>query len=338
MKANSYRTTRILFIALVFMLGACACQDSGRLHKTSRLLMGTLVEITVVGESHRASQAAAAVAHEMTRIENLTSFHKTSSALSRINSNAGGERIRSDPELLVLIQKSLHFAAISGGTFDPTIGPVSLLWNFSAGEPRLPESREISEALAKVGWRRVELDIAAGTVALPEKGMALDLGAIAKGYALDRAGVVLRQFGITSALINAGGDIIALGEKGPKKPWRVGVQDPNKPNSIVAVALIQDRAIVTSGDYERFFMRNGKRYHHILDPRNGYPAQGLRSVTIVAQDGVTADAMSTAVFVLGPEDGMSKIESTEGVEGLLIDDLGNIKLSRGARALFELRH
>jgi len=338
MSANPYRLTRLLSAAWVlFLLGACGCQDSARLHKTSRLLMGTLVEITVAGKTHNAVKAAAAAAREITRVENLTSFHKESSALSAINAKSGSERIRSDPELLALIEKSLRFAADSGGAFDPTIGPVSRIWNFSAGEPRFPKSDEIAEALDKVGWRRVEPDIAAGTISLPEKGMALDLGAIAKGYALDKARAALRQFGVTSALINAGGDIIALGEKAPNQPWRVGVQDPNKPNSIVAVAIVRDKAIVTSGDYERVLIRNDKRYHHILDPRNGYPAQGLRSVTIVAPDGVTADALATAVFVLGPDEGMKKIESTAGVEGLLIDHNGKAGLSPGAGSLFELR-
>ena len=223
------------------------------------------------------------------------------------------------------------------GAFDPSLGPVSRLWNLSAGEPRLPPAPEIAQAMTKVGLDRIEIDSATGTVRLSEPGMALDLGGIAKGYALDRARLVIENFGVKAALVNAGGDILAVGEKAPGKPWRVGVQDPRSGNAMVAVASVKDKIIVTSGDYERFFVKNGKRYHHILDPRTGYPATGLRSVTIVATDGLTADALATAVLVLGPDEGLKLVESIQGIEALLIDSAGRVRLSSGAVSIFELR-
>ena len=165
----------------------------------------------------------------------------------------------------------------------------------------------------------------------------MDLGAIAKGYALDRAADKIRSFGIESALINAGGDIVAFGTREPGKPWRIGIQDPRNPSGIIAVAEINDRAVVTSGDYERFFMEGDKRYHHILDPQTGYPAQGVQSVTIVAPDGVTADALSTAVFVLGKRKGLDLVEAMPDVACLIVDSEGMVVMSEKARNIFQTK-
>ncbi len=331
------RVALMLPIVCALLVGACATRSAPTIHKRSHLLMGTLVEISISGERESARKVQAAVAAEFKRVERLTSFHRESSELGRINAAAGGEGIKADPEILGLIRKALEFSKQTHGAFDPTIGPVARLWNFSAGDPRLPEKQEISRALVLVGWERPALDDAAGTIRLPDPGMALDLGAIAKGYALDRAAKVIRDSGIGSALINAGGDIIAVGEKLPGRPWRIGVQDPDKPGGVAAIVPLRDRAIVTSGDYERFFVREGKRFHHILDPRTGNPAHGLRSVTILAPDGITADALATAVFVLGPKAGLKLVDSTPKVECLLIDEAGQVIMSKAAGPLFEMK-
>lgn len=320
----------------VMLLSSCTGGDSASLYKVNRLIMGTLVQITVVGTDPRAKEAAQAVIDELQRVENLSSFHKPSE-LTRINDHAGQGPIKADAEILNLIEAGIRLSRKTQGAFDPTLGPVSRLWNFSAGDPRLPQASEIAQTMTEVGLGGIEIDSAAGTIRLDRTGMALDLGGIAKGYALDRARLVLEKFGVKGALVNAGGDILAVGEKAPGKPWRVGVQDPRQGNSIVAVASLKDKIIVTSGDYERFFIRDGKRYHHILDPRTGYPAMGLRSVTIVANDGLTADALATAVFVLGPDEGLKPIESIPGVEGLLIDSAGRVRLSSGAASMFEVK-
>ena len=145
----------------------------------------------------------------------------------------------------------------------------------------------------------------------------------------------IKRLGIASALINAGGDIIAIGEKKSGKPWRIGVQDPRNTRSILATTELCDKAIVTSGDYERFFIRDNVRYHHILDPRTGYPARGMQSVTIIAKDGVTADALATAVFVLGPQQGLKLVEKSAGVEALIVDASGRIIMSSGGPGIFD---
>lgn len=317
------------------LLLSCGQAWSPQVHKSTRFLMGTFVEVAVVGSRNNAKIISNAVFEEIKRVEDLTSFH-ASSALSIVNDSSGQGRTKADPELLTLIEDSLRFARQTDGAFDPTLGPLTGLWSFSAGEPQLPTKEAITEALAKTGWQKVKIDAVSGTVFLPEKGMSLDLGGIAKGYALDKAREVLTGLKASGVLVNAGGDILAFGEKGPDKPWRIGVQDPRNPRGIVAVASIKDKVIVTSGDYERFFIRDGKRYHHILDPKTGYPTQGLQSVTIVAYDGETADALATAVFALGLRDGLKLVESVGGVECFLIDADGHRHLSTGVSSFLQV--
>lgn len=327
------RLTALLFC--VALICSCELSSSESLHKSARFLMGTFVEVTVKGPKSKANQAIEAVFDEMKRVEDVTSFHKPSQ-LTSVNQSAGSEPIQTAPELVALIARSLAFADDTDGAFDPTLGPLAKLWHFSAGEPRLPEHAEIMAALEKKGWEAVKVNESLSTVSVPRKGMLVDLGGIAKGYALERARAVLKRLGISAALINAGGDILAMGEKSPGKPWRIGVQDPRSPRGLVAVATLKDNVIVTSGDYERFFMKDGKRYHHILNPKTGYPAEGLQSATIVAEDGVTADAVATAVFSLGVKKGLKYVEKIPDAEGFLIDSSGKLHMTSGASSFLEI--
>jgi thiamine biosynthesis lipoprotein len=324
-------------LAATLLVASCSDRNSSGIYKSSRVLMGTFVEVTLSGQGEKSKSAAEAIFDEIKRIEDLTSFHKPSD-LTKVNSHAGQGSFKPEPELFKLIAKSIEFAEKSHGAFDPTIGPVCNLWQFSGGgEPRLPEKAEIVGALTKVGWRMVKIDPGAGTVRLPEPGMALDLGGIAKGYALDRAAAVIKKLGVTSALVNLGGDVLAIGERAPGKPWRVGVQDPRDPKGIVAVAAVKDKVVVTSGDYERFFIQNNKRYHHLLDPSTGYPADKLQSVTLLAPDGTTAEAVSVSVFVMGAQQGLKYLESFPGMDGFVIDSTGKISATPGAQSAFEMK-
>lgn len=331
------RGLRAALLVVALVMSSCNGGDPGRVYKSTRFLMGTIVEVMVVGPRDKAKASAEAVFAELKRIESLTSFHK-SSALADVNQASGTGAVHTNPELLGIIKHSLDFAVRTHGAFDPTLGPISKLWNFSGeGEARIPASEEVREALDRTGWQKVTVDPNAGTVSLAEKGMSLDLGGIAKGYALDRARLVLREHAVTGALVNAGGDIIALGEKAPGKPWRVGVQDPRNPTGIVAVAAIKDKCIVTSGDYERFIEKDGVRYHHILDSRTGYPTRGIQSVTVMANDGATAQALAKAPFVMGREAGLSFLESIPEVEALIIDSEGSQFMTSGASAFLQPR-
>ena len=327
----------LITLALAASIISCGSGDELKITKVSRIVMGTLVEISAVGPTDKTQPAIDAAFSELKRVENLTSFHK-SSDLTRLNKSSGEGPQTVDPELVGLITKSLEFSALSQGAFDPSIGPVAQLWNFSGESgPRLPDSAEIGKILPLIGWEQVLVDEDGHSVSLAKAGMALDLGAIAKGYAIDKATQKLKSLGVKAALVNAGGDIVAYGEKEPGKPWKIGVQDPRNPGGVIAVAELKDRAMVTSGDYERSFEDAGKRYHHLLDPKTGYPADGLQSVTIVAADGVTADALSTAVFVLGEEKGIRLIESLPDVAALLVDAQGKIIISQKAQEMFKVR-
>jgi thiamine biosynthesis lipoprotein len=331
-------------IKLTFQVGICvllfiSCNwnNSNRLHKTSRVTMGTIVDVTVVAKEEKAKAVTESIFDELGRIENLTSFHKPSE-LGKINEKAGKGLTRADPELLRLIRQALKMAENTQGAFDPTVGALSRLWQFSGpAESRIPSDSEIKETLTKVGWDKIQIDTQAGTILLPDAGMALDLGGIAKGYALNRIVEILRKAEIHSALVNIGGDILALGNKEPDKPWLVGVEDPRNPKSITAVAPLNDCVIVTSGDYQRFFTKDGKRYHHIIDPKTGYPADKLQSVTIVGPIGATLQPAGTATFVLGVDKGIKLIESMEGAKALLIDAEGKTHLTEGAKSVFETK-
>jgi len=332
MTLSPHRSVLVVIAAL--FLSNCVATEPEGLYKSSRFIMGTLVQVTVPGATEPAKAAAEAIFSELKRVEDLTSFHKPS-GLTKVNDRSGNGPIKADRELLALISESLRFAKQTNGAFDPTVGPLTRLWNFSAGDPRLPAKSEIAETLSKVGWHRVQIDTTAGTIMLPDRGMALDLGGIAKGYALERAADVIRKRGVSAALVNAGGDVLVVGEREPGKPWRIGVQDPRNERSIVAVASLKDRVVQTSGDYERCFIENGERYHHILNPATGYPASGLQSVTIVAPTGMRT--VTAGIFVLGVEEGLKYIESMADVQGFLIDSEGRIHKSGGADTVFEFK-
>lgn len=332
--SSGRRLLRPWLVLWVAALVGCSVGDSHRPYKINRLLMGTLVEITVTGDPKNAATAANAVADEIKRVEDVMSFHKQSK-LQALNCNAGQGPAPVDKELFDLIDTSLRFARLTSGAFDPAMGPISRLWGFSGDDPTVPDPAEIKAELPYVAWEKIRTDPATHSVTLPLQGMALDLGGIAKGYALDRSAAVLKKMGVPSALVNAGGDIVAVGSKSPGKPWRIGIQHPRDPKGILAVIQLQDKVVVTSGDYERFIEKDGKRYHHILDPQTGYPAQGVESVTVIASDGVTADALATAAFVAGPEKGLNLLEKQEGVEGLLVDSEGLLHMTSGARAYLD---
>ncbi len=326
-----------LLLSSLLNLNSCSYGNPNSTLKTARILMGTLIEITVVGPQDKLQETTDAALAEIKRIEDLASFHKETE-LTEINKRAGISPVRVKPELVSLIERALEISKLTDGAFDPTIGAIALLWNFSESEaPRLPGKDEIDQALKKVGWQKVEISTDKNEVFLPEKGMALDLGGIAKCYSVNRAEEVIKSKGIKSALINAGGDIAAFGGKEPGVPWKVGIQDPRDNSGIAAVVEVESGLVFTSGDYERFFEKNGKRYHHILDPKTGYPATRAESVTIVAPDGTRVEGLPAAIFVLGPKEGMRLLSKFKDVSCLIIDPDGKIIISPNAGSLFQVR-
>ena len=318
-------------IALYFHRGAAG----ERPFSYSELLMDTEVSVQLFSRKAReAQQVKKALFEEMQRLELLLSYHDPRSEIFEINSAAGERSVAVAPETAEVIQKALHYSAVSEGAFDPTIAPLLDLWGFREGEYRIPGPEELREASEAVDYRLVE--DGGGEVYLPRGDMALDLGGIAKGYIIDRGLDLLAHSGVSHALINAGGDIGILGPKADGSPWRVGLKHPRSEKFLAVIPWSERGAIVTSGDYERFFEKNGVRYHHILDPRTGQPASSLISVTVVAPTAVQADALSTALFVLGPQRGLALVEDLPGVEALLVTPQLELLLSSGLRDLVEL--
>lgn len=338
-KLSTYRSRNIVILTLaILILNSCSSVNSNSSIKSSRILMGTLVEITVLGRSDKLQDVTNCAFNEINRIENLASFHKNTQ-LTEINENAGISPVKVSPELVSLIQRALEVSRLTNGAFDPTIGAVARLWNFSEVEaPRLPGKDEINEALRKVGWEKVVVLPDKNEVFLPEKGMALDLGGIAKCYALNQAEQIIKSKGIKSALINAGGDIAAFGGKERGTPWKIGIQDPRDNSGISAVLEIESGLVFTSGDYERFFEKDGKRYHHILDPKTGYPANESESVTILAPDETHYEGFPAAIFVMGPQKGMEFVHNFKDLACLIIDSEGKFLVSPNGASLFQLRN
>ncbi|MEW5865482.1 MAG: FAD:protein FMN transferase [Bacillota bacterium] len=296
----------------------------------SQFLMDTYVSIRAVGPGAR--QAVGAAFDEMRRVEALTSRFVATSDVSRINQGAGGDPVQVSDETFMLLDRALKCSELSGGAFDITIGPVVDAWGFGTDKPHVPDAPTLARALSLVNWRALELNPEGKTVRLPLPGMSIDLGGIAKGYAADRAATVLRDHGIQHALIDAGGNIAAVGTRPDGKPWRIGIRDPrgeNPADTIGPVIVVKDAAVVTSGDYERFFVDNGQRYHHIFDPSTGKPASLARSATVIAKNSCDADMLSTAVFVLGPEKGLKVAESLDGVFAMVVGADGNLSFSAG---------
>jgi thiamine biosynthesis lipoprotein len=308
----------ICFVILINCLGCGQKPEHFQEFKDERFLMDTLVQITVICEDEpRGKQALEKAFAAFEQINGLTDrFPKegqitaSSNDVLRVNENAGVKPVKVSADTINIIQRSRYFAELTGGAFDISIGPVMDRWGFGKSGQDVPPDEEIKKALALVDYRKIVVDAEKATVLLADPGMSLDFGGVAKGYATDVAVRALREMGIEHALINAGGNVYALGGKPDGSPWRVGVQDP-RGNGIMAVLSVKDTAVVTSGDYQRYFEQGGVRYHHILDPATGKPARDLMQTTIVADSATDADILSTATFVLGPQRGMSLIQGLE---------------------------
>jgi len=292
--------------------------------------MGTIVEITLIGENREKTEKAAHQAfQEIKRVEQLMSPKTITGDIFRVNQSAGKEWVEVSTETLNVIKESKEISRLSEGGFDITVGPLIELWRRAREKGILPSEEDLKRILDLVDYRNVLID-REGKIFLKRKGMSINLGGIAKGYAVDKAFEVLKVLEYKNVIVNAGGDLRSGGLK-LDHPWSVGIQDPRIPQKIMATLSITEGAVATSGDYEKFFIYRGKRYHHILDPRNGSPAEECQSVTILYKKGMMADAMATAIFVLGPEKGYSLCQRIEGMDCLMVDKEGKIILSPGLK-------
>lgn len=290
-------------------------------------IMGTSIQVELWSEDRDEGELAIdAVMAEMHRIDRAMSPHKPDSELSRINRDAARIAVPLSEEMTGLISRAIDFSNLSSGAFDITYASVGCLYDYRLGV--LPMREALEQARLAVGYRHMVLDRQARTLRFVREGVRIDLGGFAKGLAVDNGAAILRRLGIGNAIVTAGGDSYVLGDR-RGRPWTIGVRDPRRAGEVVAVLPLMDVAISTSGDYERYFERDGVRHHHIIDPRSGSSPSGVRSVTLIGPDGLTTEGLSKSVFVLGLEQGLRLVESVPGVDAVVVDSTGALHFSSG---------
>jgi thiamine biosynthesis lipoprotein len=319
--------TRASRRAAEFVRGRSAAPRRDGWASRDEAIMGTAIHVELWSESPAEGDAAiGAVMAEMHRIDRAMSPHKPDSELSRINRDAAARPVPVSEEMFALLRRAIDFSALSGGAFDITYASVGHLYDYRVGVR--PSDEAIAAARPGIGWRQLVLDAGARSVRFAHPKTRIDLGGFAKGHAVDNAAAILARRGILHAIVSAGGDSRVLGDR-RGRPWTIAIRDPRRPGEVVAVLPLEDVAISTSGDYERFFERDGVRCHHLIDPKTGRSPATVHSVTILAADGLTTEALSKSVFVMGIEQGMRLVESQQGVDAVVVDAAGRLNFSSG---------
>lgn len=309
---------------------ATAMASSSRWFSRDEAIMGTAIHVELWGDEAAAAECAIdAVMAEMHRIDRLMSPFKEDSELTRINRDAGRRPVQVGAELFGLIERSLQFSRLSDGAFDITFASVGGLYDYRKGHA--PDAAALERARQAIGWRHLQLDAGQRTVRFGRDGMRIDLGGFAKGYVVDTSIAILKRLGVQHAVVAAGGDSHVMGDR-RGRPWSIAIRDPRDAKRVVAVLPLQDTSISTSGDYERYFERDGVRHHHLIDPKTGASPRSVRSVTILADDGLTSEALSKCLFVMGLERGMQLIEAQPGVDAVVVDAAGALHFSSGLAA------
>ena len=322
-----------LLFSWVFLFAACIPSSRGA---GSQFALGTVCTVNAFEKGN--PELYYLVFSRLRELEDIFSANKDDTDLDLVNKNAGLAPVRVRPELIAVLEKAVKFAEKSNGFFDPTVGPLIKLWGIGTDTPRVPGEEEIRKAQELISYKEIEIDKEGGTVFLKRSGMALDLGAIAKGYAADDLARFLAGEGVERAIIDLGGDIFAMGEKPGSDGtyWRIGIQDPKRERgSYFGIVSIKNKSVVTSGTYERFFEKDGKHYHHIFSIESGFPVEnGLLSVTVVSDECADADALSTAAFALGWEKGRELIEGVKGAAGVFVFDDLTVRMTEGLEGDF----
>lgn len=296
---------KLCFTVLIVCLGFTACKKT--VDPRTELVFGTVCTVNAYEDG--TEKLYGELFSCLNRLDAEFSTTRADSEVSKINDAAGSNAIQVSQDVLYITGVSLAYASLTGGAFDPTIGPVVKLWGINTDHARVPSQKELNDALPLVNWHNVTLS---GTsVFLQKKGMRLDFGGIVKGFAADKLVDILRTHKVKRAVIDLGGNIYVYGKKKDNTLWRVGIKNPDDPSGLPAVVLaLQNSTVVTSGVYERFFIQDGIRYHHIINPKTGYPVDnGLTSVSIISESSTAADALSTSLFILGPDKGFALLKS-----------------------------
>ena len=330
-----YVTILLLCICLPLVFVGC---DSKSEEPVSRetYLMGTIINIKAYGKN--ADKAVQASVDRICDIENKMSLNISTSEINKINKNAGIAPVKVSKNTFDVVKASLIYSEKTKGSFDITVEPLVSIWGIGTDKARIPSKDEINNALKLINYKDVVINEKESTIMLKRKGQAIDLGAIAKGYTADELKKVLLNYNVSSAFLNLGGNVYVLGNKPDKTPWKIGVQNPLEPRGdYLGIVSVSDKSVVTSGNYERFFERNGKRYHHIFDTKTGYPAEkGLISVSIISDKSIDGDALSTSVYTLGLDEGKKLIESLEDVEAVFVTNDKKVYTTSGLKDTFKL--
>ncbi len=333
----------LLILGALLLITLVSCDNGGNKRIEENLFaLDTYITFSVSTGKGQDSRAGLDLAiKRIQEIEQRMSVTIDDSDISKVNNAAGKEAVKVNPDTFYVIQKAIQYGELTQGNFDISILPVVKLWDISDGSPRIPDEKEIEQTLPLVDYKKIILDVQEQTVFLEQEGMSIDLGGIAKGYAGDEVVRILKEHGVTNALINLGGNIAVINGKEDGSPWRIGIQNPrleddSEKRGHVAAVPTTGNSIITSGDYERYmvevFQQTGERYHHIFDASTGYPTKnGVISVTIVTESGIDADALSTALFVAGVEEGLKLANELEDIEAMIITEDKGIYLSEGLK-------
>ena len=332
------RTTQLVLTTILtslFILTGCAIQPE-KMHTRDLFALNTFLSFRVYGGAN-AEQALDSAVKRIHEIESLMSITIEDSDVVQINNNSGIRPVKVHEDTFYVIKTALYYSALTEGRFDITIYPIARLWGIGTENARIPSIEEIQKKLPLVNYQNVVLDEENMTVFLEKKGMGIDLGGIAKGFAADEAARIFKEAGIKHAIINMGGSITTIGSRPDGSTWRIGVRNPRAQNDdLEHMAIIESKgtSILSAGDYERYIVDvhtdTGVRYHHIFDPFTGYPADtGIIATTVVSHSAIQADALSTAMMVMGVEKGLSMIKGIEGVEGLIITDDKKVYVTQG---------
>jgi thiamine biosynthesis lipoprotein len=320
----------LLCSAFAGCVGVSPGQESAVITRT-QMQMGTLVKITAVARSESVAQAAATAGFaEIHRLEELLSTWIPTSELSRVNASAGVKPVSVSQETMTVVQGAIQVAEMTDGGFNIAIGPAVDAWNVIEGR-RIPKGSELEALRPLVDLQAVHADMRKQTILLEKAGMRIDVGGIGKGYAADQAVMAMKKAGALAGVVALSGDIKTFGQLPGGRKFPIGIQHPRKEGAVLAFIDLEDEAISTAGDYERFFEHDGVRYHHILDPKTLQSARGCQSVTVIAREGIWADGLDTGIFVMGVESGMRLVESLPDVEAIIVDHEGVVHVSSGLR-------
>jgi FAD:protein FMN transferase len=299
-------------------------------HKKKLSMLGSPFEITVVAkDTVEGNYFADLAVAEVKRIENQISDWIPTTQISEINRNAGKKAIKVDDEVFELVQRAIKISKLTNGAFDISYASMDKIWKFDGSMKEMPSPEAIKKSVEKIGYQNIILDETNKTIFLKLEGMKLGLGGIGQGYIADKVKALLQSRGCTSGIVNVSGDINTWGKQLDGKPWTVGIINPMNKNKVFATFPIEDSAVETSGSYEKFVLFNGIRYSHIIDPRTGYPATGIVSVSVFAKQTEVADALATGIFVLGVEVGLDLVNQLKGIQCIIVDDKGKIHTSKG---------